>query len=57
MERIHIFVKNLEETVEGEGKATNDHHKRAETLFDKMNKELSDDFNIPGALSCLFFSH
>tara|TARA_Y100001970_G_scaffold288922_1_gene417727 strand:- start:2774 stop:3340 length:567 start_codon:yes stop_codon:yes gene_type:complete len=55
MERIHIFVQNMQETVESEKVIENEEQLvEVTTLLNKMKKELSDDFNIPGALSSLF---
>lgn len=55
MERIHIFVQNMQETVESNQDAeTKKNLAEVNSLLDKIEKELSDDFNVPGALSCLF---
>ena len=55
MERIHVFVQNMKDTVESEVDEESEKHLlEVDSLLEKMKNELSDDFNIPGALSSLF---
>lgn len=56
VERLHKFVVQFKHAVEknSDGLATLEHLSEIESVIPEMKKELANDFNISGAMACLY---